>query len=141
MLSRLFAISLVAWLPFASWMVPMSPVFATSTLVLGVIALGLAGLSLIYDRARFALGALGALVAFLPFVFQATPFETIVSVSWGATLLVCMVGPFSASPQITRIAPRAAAGTPAAQRHPRRRRRTPSPCHGPPDRPPPRRAG
>jgi hypothetical protein len=109
MLSRVFALSLVAWLPFVSWMVPMSPVFATATLFFGVIALGLAGVSLVYDRARFALGAVGALVAFVPFVFQATMLETVVSVSWGATLLVCMVGPFSAAPEVTRTAAGAAA--------------------------------
>jgi hypothetical protein len=111
MLSRVFALSLVAWLPFASWMVPMGPVFATATLVFGLIALGLAGLSLINDRARFGLGAVGALVAFLPFVFQATPLETIVTVSWGAPLLVCMVGPFSAAPQVTRTTTPAAVPT------------------------------
>jgi hypothetical protein len=108
MLSRVFALSFAAWLPFASWMAPMSPVFATATLVFGVLALGLSGLSLVNDRARFGLGALGALVAFLPFVFQATLFETVVSVSWGASMLFCMVGPLSAAPEVTRIAPTAA---------------------------------
>jgi hypothetical protein len=40
--------------------------------------------------------------------------ETVVTVSWGATLLVCMVGPFSAAPEITRVAARApAASAPA----------------------------
>ena len=115
MLSRVFALSFAAWLPFASWMAPMSPVFATATLVFGVLALGLSGLSLVNDRARFGLGALGALVAFLPFVFQATLFETVVTVSWGGSMLFCMVGPLSAAPEVTRIAPPAAAtGAPVA---------------------------
>jgi hypothetical protein len=105
MLSRALAISLVAWLPFASWMLPMSPAFAAITLVLGSIAIGLAALSFVDDRPRFALGAVGALVALAPFIVDATLLEKVVTVSWGVTMLVCMVGPLSAAPQVTTVVP------------------------------------
>ena len=50
-------------------------------------------------------------MALAPFVFDSTLLEKVLTVSWGVTMFVCMIGPFSDKP-VTIRTPASAATSP-----------------------------
>ena len=39
-------------------------------------------------------------MALSPFIFTSTLIEEVLTVSWGVTIFVCMIGPFSEAPRV-----------------------------------------
>lgn len=100
--SRSFGILIAPWLPCLALMLPLSPFHTANAIVAGLLATALAAFSLASDRARLGASLVGVWVAFTPMVVRSTLTEIVVSVSWGVTMFVCLSGPFSQSPQVTR---------------------------------------
>jgi hypothetical protein len=107
MLSRCLALLIVPTLPFLPLMLPLGAPHAANAVVAGCVAAALALFSLIDDRARFGVAAVGAWVALSAFIFRSTLLDEIVAVGWGVTTFALMAGPFSERFTIFR--------TPAAQ--------------------------
>ena len=105
MMSRAFGILVVTWLPGLALILPLSPVHTVNAIVAGLIATALAALSLAYERARLGVAAVALWVAFSPFVFRSSFTEIVLSVSWGISMWVAFVGPFSQEPSITFVRP------------------------------------
>lgn len=112
MFSRSLGILIGAWLPMLAAMLPIGPVHTANAMIAGVLATVLSLAALADDRARVGTAVVGAWVALSPFIFTSTLIEEVLTVSWGVTIFVCMIGPFSAAPRVelarapeTRIPP------------------------------------
>jgi hypothetical protein len=105
MMSRSLGILVVTWLPCLAAILPLSPAHTANGIVAGLIATGLAALSLAYERARLGVAIIGLWVAFSPFVFRSSFTEIVLSVSWGVTMWVAFFGPFSQKPSSTFVRP------------------------------------
>ena len=104
MLSRCLALLIVPTLPFLPLMLPLGHAHAVNALVAGVVATALALFSLVDDRARIGVAAIGAWVALTAFLFPSTLLDEIVVVSWGVTTFAFMAGPLSSPPRRARVA-------------------------------------
>jgi hypothetical protein len=100
MLSRSIGILIGVWLPMLAVTLPIGPVHTTNALIAGILATLLSLAALADDRARIATAVLGAWVALSPFIFTSTLIEEVLTVSWGVTIFLCMIGPFSAAPRV-----------------------------------------
>jgi hypothetical protein len=100
MLSRSIAILIGTWLPMLAVILPLGPVHTANAIVAGVAATLLSLAALADDRARIAAAVVGGWVALSPFIFDSTLLEKVLTVSWGVTTFVCLIGPFSASPRV-----------------------------------------
>jgi hypothetical protein len=105
MLSRSLGIVVVTWLPGLAAVLPLGAAYTVNAIVAGLIATALAALSLAYERARLGVALVGVWVAFSPFVFHSSFTEIVLSVSWGMTMWVAFVGPFSEGPTSTFVGP------------------------------------
>jgi hypothetical protein len=99
MLSRSLGILIGPWLPMLAVTLPIGPVHTTNALIAGVVASLLSLAALVDDRARIATAVVGAWVALSAFIFHSTLLEEVLTVSWGVTMFVCMIGPFSERPR------------------------------------------
>ena len=99
MFSRSVGILIGAWLPMLAVTLPIGPVHTANALIAGILATVLSLAALADDRARIGTAVVGAWVALSPFIFTSTLLEEVLTVSWGVTIFVCMIGPFSAAPQ------------------------------------------
>jgi hypothetical protein len=100
MLSRSIAIVIASWLPMFAVMLPVGPVHTVNAMVAGILATLLSLMALADSRARVATAVVGGWVALSPFIFSSTLIEEVMTVSWGVTMFVCMIGPFSAAPHV-----------------------------------------
>jgi hypothetical protein len=100
MFSRSIAILIGTWLPMLAVILPLGPAHTANAIVAGVAATLLSFAALADDRARVGAAAVGAWVALSPFIFDSTLLEKVLTVSWGVTTFVCLIGPFSASPRV-----------------------------------------
>ena len=98
MLSRSVAILIGAWFPMLAVILPLGPVHTVNAIVAGIAATLLSFAALSDNRARVAAAVVGGWVALSPFIFDSTMLEKVLTVSWGVTIFVCMIGPFSDSP-------------------------------------------
>ena len=98
MFSRCVAILIGAWLPMLAGILPLGPTHTANAIVAGTLATMLSLASLSDNRFRIATAVVGAWVALAPFVFDSTLVEKVLTVSWGVTMFVCMIGPFSDKP-------------------------------------------
>jgi hypothetical protein len=103
MLSRSVAILIGAWLPMLGVVLPLGPVHTANALIAGIAATLLSLAALSDDRARIATAVVGAWVALAPFIFDSTLIEEVLCVSWGVTMFVCMIGPFSQAPRVEAV--------------------------------------
>jgi hypothetical protein len=103
MLSRSIAILIGTWLSMLAVILPLSPAHRVSALVAGIVGTLLSFASLSDNRARIGAAVVGAWVALSPFIFASTLLEEVLTVSWGMTTFVCMIGPFSAPPHVEVI--------------------------------------
>jgi hypothetical protein len=110
MLSRSIAILIGSWLPMLAVILPLGPVHTANAIIAGVAATLLSFAALADDRARVGAAVVGGWVALSPFIFDSTLLEEVLTVSWGVTTFVCLIGPFSASPRVAVIS---ASDTPA----------------------------
>jgi hypothetical protein len=101
MLSRCLAILIAPLLAFAPLVLPIGPAHTTDAVIAGTLATLLSMLSLTYDRARVGTAILGGWVALTAFIFPSTLLEEVVTVSWGVSMFVLMVGPFSQAPRVS----------------------------------------
>jgi hypothetical protein len=99
MLSRSIAVMLGTWLPMLAVVLPVGPVHMVNAIVAGIIATALSFAALSDDRARIGAAVVGGWVALSPFIFPSTLIEEVLTVSWGVTTFVCLIGPFSAAPR------------------------------------------
>jgi hypothetical protein len=113
MLSRSIAILIGTWLPMLAVMLPIGPVHTANAIVAGIAATLLSLAALADDRARIGAAVVGAWVALSPFIFDSTLLEKVLTVSWGVTTFVCLIGPFSERPRVEAV-PAPAAAPPAA---------------------------
>jgi hypothetical protein len=102
MLTRFLAILIAPCLPVAALIVPLSPAHHVSALVAGTLATVLAAFAFSSDRARFGAAAIAAWVALTALLFPSTLLEAVIVLGWGVPMLVCLAGPFSAPPVVTR---------------------------------------
>jgi hypothetical protein len=116
MLSRSLAILLAPLLPAAALIFPLGPAHVISALVAGILAMVLSAFSFVDDRARLGTVLLGAWVALSPFVFDSTLLEEVLTVSWGVTMFVCAIGPFSDTPRSSWTAAPQPAGQAVVER-------------------------
>ena len=98
MFSRSVAILIGAWLPMLAGILPLGPTHSANAIVAGTLAALFSLASLTDNRFRTATAVVGAWVALAPFVFDSTLVEKVLTVSWGVTMFVCMIGPFSDKP-------------------------------------------
>ena len=98
MFSRCVAILIGAWLPMLAGILPLGPTHTTNAIVAGTLAALFSLASLSDNRFRIATAVVGAWVALAPFVFDSTLVEKVLTVSWGMTMFICMIGPFSDKP-------------------------------------------
>jgi hypothetical protein len=117
MLSRGLAVLIGAWLPMLAVILPLGPTHTANAIVAGIVATALSFASLSDIRFRVATAAVGGWVALSPFVFSATVVEKVLTVSWGVTMFVCMIGPFSDKPVTIRV-PAAPTQAPPAEVEP-----------------------
>ena len=117
MLSRSIAILIGTWLSMLAVILPLSPVHRVSALVAGIAGTLLSFASLSDDRARIGAALVGAWVALSPFILPSTLLEEVLTVSWGVTTFVCMIGPFSDRPR-TQVIPVPAKRAPAVEDEP-----------------------
>ena len=110
MFSRSVGILIGAWLPMLAVTLPIGPVHTANALIAGILATVLSLAALADDRARIGTAVVGAWVALSPFVFTSTLIEEVLTVSWGVTIFVCMIGPFSEAPHVEIV------GAPQAQK-------------------------
>jgi hypothetical protein len=113
MLSRSIGILIGVWLPMLAVTLPIGPVHTANALIAGILATLLSLAALADDRARIATAVVGAWVALSPFIFTSTLIEEVLTVSWGVTIFLTMIGPFSDAPRVeiarapvTSISPR-----------------------------------
>jgi hypothetical protein len=102
MLSRSVAILIGTWLPMLAVILPFGPTHTANAIIAGVVATALSLASLSDNRFRVATAVVGGWVALSPFVFSSTLLERVLTVSWGVTMFVCMIGPFSEKPVTMR---------------------------------------
>jgi len=102
MVSRCIAILISAWFPTLAVILPLGPTHTTHAVVAGILATVLSFGSLSDNRLRIPTAVVGAWVALSPFVISSTLLEKVLAVSWGMTMFVCMIGPFSAEPLTIR---------------------------------------
>jgi len=100
MLSRSVSIVISAWLVMAAGILPLSGFHMVNAIVAGVIATLLSFAALSDNRARIGVAVVGAWVALVPFIFDSTMLEKVLTVSWGVTTFVHMIGPFSDPPRV-----------------------------------------
>jgi hypothetical protein len=100
MFSRSIAIVFGSWLAMLAVVLPIGPFHMVHAIVAGTLATLLSLAALADDRARIATAAVGAWVALSPFIFPSTLIEEVLTVSWGVTMFVGMIGPFSEAPQV-----------------------------------------
>jgi hypothetical protein len=100
MFSRSVGILIGAWLPMLAVTLPIGPVHTANALIAGILATVLSLAALADDRARIATAVVGAWVALCPFIFTSTLIEEVLTVSWGVTIFVSMIGPFSEAPRV-----------------------------------------
>jgi hypothetical protein len=100
MLSRSIGILIGVWLPMLAVTLPIGPVHTANALIAGILATLLSLAALADDRARIATAVVGAWVALSPFIFTSTLIEEVLTVSWGVTIFLCMIGPFSDAPRV-----------------------------------------
>src|SRR5262245_47042583 len=103
MLSRSIAIVLGTWFPMLAVILPLGPVHTVNAIVAGTIATLLSFAALSDDRARIGAAVVGGWVALSPFILPATLLEKVLTVSWGVTMFVCMIGPFAQSPRVSFV--------------------------------------
>jgi hypothetical protein len=103
MLSRSLAIIIGSWLPMLAVVLPIGQVHMANALIAGTIATLLSLAALADDRARYGAAIVGAWVALSPFIFDSTLIEEVLTVSWGVTMFVGLMGPFSQAPQVERV--------------------------------------
>ena len=111
MLSRSVAILIGAWLPMLAGVLPLGPTHTANAIVAGTLATLFSLAALSDNRFRIATAVVGGWVALAPFVFDSTLLEKVLTVSWGVTMFVCMIGPFSDKP-VTIRTPVSAATSP-----------------------------
>jgi hypothetical protein len=117
MLSRSVAILIGAWLPMLAGVLPLGPTHTANAIIAGTLATLFSLAALSDNRFRIATAVVGGWVALAPFVFDSTLLEKVLTVSWGVTMFVCMIGPFSDKPvTIPALAPEAKA--PAVETEP-----------------------
>jgi hypothetical protein len=105
----MLAIVVSSWLPVLGVILPMSATHRANALVAGIAATALAAFSLVDNRARFGAALIAAWVALFPFIILgSTLLEKVVTVTWGVTMFTWLIGPFSESPHIYRVKPKAA---------------------------------
>ena len=121
MFSRSVGILIGAWLPMLAVTLPIGPVHTANALIAGILATVLSLAALADDRARIGTAVVGAWVALSPFIFTSTLLEEVLTVSWGVTIFVCMIGPFSEAPQV-EIVGVPATRTPPVEQEPALRR-------------------
>jgi hypothetical protein len=102
MLLRCVAILIGTWLPMSAGILPLGPTHTANAIVAGILATVFSLASLVDNRFRIATAAVGAWVALAPFVFESTLLEKVLTVSWGVTMFVCMIGPLSDEPVTIR---------------------------------------
>ena len=98
MLSRCVAILIGTWLPMLAVILPLGPTHTINAIFAGTLATLFSLASLADNRFRVATAVVGGWVALAPFVFDSTLVEKVLTVSWGVTMFVCMIGPFSDKP-------------------------------------------
>jgi hypothetical protein len=103
MLSRSIAILIGTWFPMLAVILPLGPFHTVNAIAAGTIATLLSLAALSDDRARIGAAVVGAWVALSPFILPATLLEKVLTVSWGVTMFVCMIGPFSDSPRVSLV--------------------------------------
>ena len=103
MLSRSIAILIGPWLPMLAVVLPIGPVHTANAIVAGTIGTLLSLAALADNRARYAAAVVGAWVALSPFIFDSTLIEEVLTVSWGTTMFVGLIGPFSQTPQVELV--------------------------------------
>ncbi len=104
MLSRSLGLLFIPILPFVPLVAPFGSAHAANAVIAGVVASVLAVFSLVDNRARVAAAVVGGWVALSPFIFDATLLEEVVTVSWGVSTFVLMIGPFSEQPRVMVVA-------------------------------------
>lgn len=102
MLSRCVAILIGAWLPMLAGVLPLGPTHTANAIIAGTLATLFSLAALSDNRFRVATAVVGGWVALAPFVFDSTLLEKVLTVSWGVTMFVCMIGPFSDQPVTIR---------------------------------------
>jgi hypothetical protein len=103
MFSRCVAILIGTWLPMLAVIVPFGPTHTVNAIIAGIVATALSFASLSDNRFRVATAVIGGWVALSPFLFSSTLVEEALTVSWGVTMFVCMIGPLSAKPVTSRV--------------------------------------
>lgn len=103
MFSRSIAILIGTWLPMLAVMLPIGPVHTANAIIAGIAATLLSLAALADDRARVGAAVVGAWVALSPFIFDSTLLEKVLTVSWGVTMFVCLIGPFSSAPRVALV--------------------------------------
>lgn len=103
MLSRSVSIVISAWLVMAAGILPLSTVHMVNALVAGTIATLLSFAALSDNRARIGAALVGGWVALSPFIFDSTMLEKVLTVSWGVTTFVHMIGPFADPPRVETV--------------------------------------
>jgi hypothetical protein len=117
MFSRCVAILIATWFPMLAVILPLGPAHTANTIVAGTVATLLSLASLSDNRARVVTAVVGGWVALAPFVFSSTLVEKMLTVSWGVTMFVCMIGPFSDKP-VTILVPAATTQGPPVEVEP-----------------------
>jgi hypothetical protein len=104
MFSRSVSILISAWLPMLGVILPLGPVHTANALIAGSLATLLSFAALVDNRARIGTAVVGAWVALSPFIiFDSTMIEKVLTVSWGVTIFVHLIGPFSDPPRVEKI--------------------------------------
>src|SRR5437763_16475506 len=104
MFSRSVAILIGSWLPLLAGILPLSPFHTANAIVAGIAGTLLSLAALADDRLRVGTAVVGAWVALSPFLFPSTLIEEVLTVTWGVTMFVCMIGPFSDKPVVSLAA-------------------------------------
>src|SRR5262245_40871543 len=99
MLSRSVAILLGTWLPMLGIILPLGPVHTANAILAGIAATLLSFAARSGCRGRIGAATVGRWVALLPVIFGSTLLEKVLTVSWGVTVFVCMIGPFADAPR------------------------------------------
>jgi len=95
MFSRSVSILIASWLPMLAVMLPLGRFHTANAIVAGILATLLSLAAFVDNRARIATAAVGAWVALTPFIFSSTLIEKVLTVSWGVTVFVHLIGPFA----------------------------------------------
>jgi hypothetical protein len=103
MFSRSVAILIGTWFAMMAGVLPLGPAHTVNAIVAGILAAAFSLASLSDDRFRIATAVVGGWVALSPFILPSTLLEEVLTVSWGVTMFVCMIGPFSHKPVVTFV--------------------------------------